>query len=91
MVHSTPPRWRRVWSGTASSFIDLNQFLPAGYGGGSLATSIIVDPGITYVGGYARGPTGEKEAVLWTLVPAPGAGIAFLLGLPLLHGRRRTR
>jgi len=79
-----------VWSGTAASFIDLNQFLPSGYGGESLATSIIVDSGITYVGGYARGPSGQKEAVLWTLVPAPRAGVVVLLGAPLLWRRRRA-
>jgi len=78
-----------VWSGTAASFIDLNQFLPSGYGGESLATSIIVDGGITYVGGYARGPSGEKEAVLWTLVPGPGNEIVALAGLAAWSGRRR--
>jgi len=78
-----------VWSGTAATFIDLNQFLPSGYGGESLATSIIVDGGITYVGGYARGPSGQKEAVLWTLVPAPGSGIVALAWLAAWSGRRR--
>jgi len=77
-----------VWSGTASSFIDLSQFLPAAYGGDSLATSIIVDGGITYVGGYARGPSGQNKAVLWTLVPAPPSIIA-LLGFALPARRRR--
>jgi len=80
-----------VWSGPAASFIDLNQFLPSGYGGESLAASIIVDGGITYIGGYARGPSGQKEAVLWTLVPSPASGSVALGGLALLARRRRRK
>ncbi|MEX2218958.1 MAG: hypothetical protein WD749_09380 [Phycisphaerales bacterium] len=76
-----------VWFGTAESFLSLHQFLPAGYFS-SVATSVAVENGTLYVGGYAS--TGfQQEAFLWTgPIPAPGT-LGVLLGAGLLACRRR--
>jgi hypothetical protein len=77
-----------IWYGSASSFVNLGQFLPAGYHD-SRATSIATDGTSYFVGGYAFGPSGYPEAFLWTgPVPAP-AGLTLLLGAGLIAVRRR--
>ncbi|MEX2218957.1 MAG: hypothetical protein WD749_09375 [Phycisphaerales bacterium] len=76
-----------VWFGTPESFISLHQFLGPGYFQ-SVATSVVVDGGTLYVGGYATTPSGD-EAFLWTgPIPAPGT-LGVLLGAGLLASRRR--
>jgi hypothetical protein len=63
-----------VWFGTATSFVDLTQFLPPGFGGESSATSIIIDQGKIIIGGYADGPKRPAPGRLWTRdIPAPSA------------------
>jgi hypothetical protein len=79
-----------VWFGTASSFIDLTQFLPAGFGGESIATCILQDQGRIYVGGFADGPNGQHQAVLWTYIPSPASTALFGAALARA-GRRRAR
>lgn len=76
-----------AWFGSASSFVDLSQFLPAGYGGGE-AFSVTQDGDRIIVGGYANGPSGRAEAVIWTYVPAPGV-LPLLAAAGLWAGRRR--
>jgi hypothetical protein len=79
-----------VWFGTAASFSDLTQFLPPGFGGESSATSIIIDQGKIIIGGYADGPSGQHQAVIWTRdIPAPPS--LALAGLLMLAPRRRRR
>ncbi|MEX2218956.1 MAG: hypothetical protein WD749_09370 [Phycisphaerales bacterium] len=76
-----------VWFGTPESFLSLHQFLPHGYFQ-SVATSVVVEGGTLYVGGYATTPSGD-EAFLWTgPIPAPGA-LGLLVGAGLLAARRR--
>ncbi|MFN0131784.1 MAG: hypothetical protein ACKVW3_04505 [Phycisphaerales bacterium] len=78
-----------VWFGTPESFIRLSAFLPPGFGGESIATSIIEDGGRYIVGGFADGPNGQHHAFLWTRdIPAPGA-IALLVPLAFASRRRR--
>src|SRR5690606_14816431 len=76
-----------AWFGTAGSFVDLHQFLPLGYLI-SAATTVHEYNGVTYVGGTASRTGGATEAVVWVLVPAPGAG-AVLLAAGVLAMRRR--
>lgn len=59
-----------AWFGTPESFVDLNQFLPPGYGGESIATCVIEDRGAILVGGFTTSPNGfSHAAVLWTYLP----------------------
>jgi len=76
-----------AWFGSAASFVDLTQFLPAGYGSGE-AFSVTQDGDRTIIGGYANGPSGRAEAVIWTYVPAPGA-LSLLAAAGLWVARRR--
>lgn len=77
-----------VWFGTAASFLSIHQYLPPGYGQ-SVATSVAVENGILYVGGYAWNSASQQEAFLWTgPVPAPGS-LALLAGAGILTARRR--
>jgi len=78
-----------VWFGSASSFIDLNQVLPAGFGGEALASCVVTIDGVTTIGGYATGPSGQHQAVLWTIVPAPTVPAFLVAALPLVAARRR--
>ena len=59
-----------LWSGTAASFVDLNQFLPAGHSNSS-ANSIQQIGNTLYVAGNADSQT-ATEAWLWIgTIPAP--------------------
>ncbi|MEX2218286.1 MAG: hypothetical protein WD749_05950, partial [Phycisphaerales bacterium] len=62
-----------VWFGTPESFLSIHQYLPPGYFN-SVATSVAVENGTLYVGGYAWNGASQQEAFLWTgPIPAPGA------------------
>lgn len=77
-----------VWLGTAASFVNLQDFLPAGYVG-SVATSVAEYDGRIIVGGYAQ-TFDHSEAFIWTHdIPAPGTLPA--LGLSALVASRRRR
>jgi hypothetical protein len=80
-----------IWFGSAASFLNLAQFLPAGYGD-SYATSIATDGANYYVGGYAENLTTlHNDAFLWVgSVPAPGS-LGLLAGAGFLASRRRRR
>jgi hypothetical protein len=54
-----------LWFGTASSAIDLNQFLPVGY---TDAQVDAIDPVTGIIAGAARGPKGVFEPAIWTPV-----------------------
>jgi hypothetical protein len=51
-----------LWFGTASSVIDLNQFLPAGY---TDAQVDAIDPVTGIIAGAAKGPKGVFEPAVW--------------------------
>ena len=77
------------WEGSAESWVDLNQFLPAGTTF-SEATGVSSDGVNIYITGYAF-INGQSEAFLWSNpVPAPGAA-GVLLGLAACVGGRRRR
>jgi MYXO-CTERM domain-containing protein len=79
-----------IWFGSASSFLNLDQFLPPGVYDESRATSIATDGVHYYVGGYAENTsTFRNEAFLWVgTVPEPAAGV-WLGGVALIAARRR--
>jgi hypothetical protein len=81
-----------VWNGSAASWFDLQDVMPAGYVN-SMATGIWVDGGGTYVSGSAfNSATGRTEAVLWTNpVPEPGTLIVLAIGVIGLVTVRRRR
>jgi hypothetical protein len=83
-----------VWSGSATNYVDLNQFLPAGF-----TTSVAegID-GSGNIFGYASGPSQNTQAFLWKLsaAPEPSQTAALALGtlaltrLVLIARRRRA-
>jgi MYXO-CTERM domain-containing protein len=76
-----------LWSGTASSWVDLAAFLPAGFTD-TYAPGISSDGVNIYISGYGTNATGV-QALLWTQsVPSPGAVALLALG-GLLTARRR--
>jgi len=87
-VHPGLPK-AAIWFNTASSYLDLHQFLGSNYYD-STATSVYRDGTTIYVGGWAHnGLTNSTEAILWTgTIPAPGAA-PLLLAAGLLARRRR--
>ena len=76
-----------LWSSSEDNVIDLNQFLPAGFGGISYATAI---DGYGNIVGYAQqGSSGNYHAILWQPIPEPAT--LFLLGLGGLALLRKRR
>jgi hypothetical protein len=78
-----------MWFGTAASFVNLQDYLPPGYGS-SVATSVTDYNGRIIVGGYADGFNGP-EAFIWVGVPAPGPLTALALAGFLAPRRRQRR
>lgn len=78
-----------IWFGGPSSFLDLAQFLPAGYSQ-SNATAVAEVNGQVYVTGWATRIGGNDEAFVWVGVPAPATLAAMLGGLVLSLRRRRA-
>jgi hypothetical protein len=79
-----------IWFNSAESYMDLHQFLPAGYYD-SMATSIYREGDDITIGGWAHFTGGATHAVMWTgTIPAPGAG-ALALGAAAFYGARRRR
>ena len=64
-----------VWSGTAASAVNLNDFLPAGFT--SVATSI---DGNGNIFGLGYDADFNMFAVEWTAVPEPGWGMIVVVG-----------
>jgi MprA protease rhombosortase-interaction domain-containing protein len=79
-----------LWFGTASSFINLEQFLPPGY---SSSTALSIDwyDNKLWIGGYGVNNAGYAEAFLWTGIPAPSTAALLLAAGALAHRRRRPR
>jgi hypothetical protein len=78
-----------IWFGTAESFFPLAPFMPPGYGQ-SVAYSISEHDGFYYIGGRARGPSGQDEAFLWIgPVPSPGVLPVFAFASAYVARRRR--
>jgi len=77
-----------LWFGSASSFIDLQSFLPARFDS-SAAYSVSLVGERLYIAGAAYDPVlGRSEAYLWVgPVPAPASGLV-LLGLLVFRRRR---
>jgi hypothetical protein len=77
-----------LWLGdTPESFVDLHEYLPAGYVS-SRAEHIWEHNGDLWIAGSAR-QDGLEQAVLW-VVPAPGTGIGMLLAVSLASRRSRA-
>jgi len=79
------------WNGSASSFVDLHQFLPVGFSF-SDARGIWESGGVTYVVGYGLNTvTGQTEALMWVtdVVPEPGSRLVLGAGLAALALRRK--
>jgi len=80
-----------LWIGTdPNSFINLGQYLPAGWhGGNALSISRVGDT--FYIGGSSGEPeSGRGQAMLWTYT-IPGPGVAWALGGGLWVMARRRR
>jgi uncharacterized membrane protein len=77
-----------LWSGTAQSAVDLQQFLPDGY---TSSHASAIDAQGNIVGG-ARDASGNGHAILWEPVPEPSTLVLLGLGaLGLLGFARRRR
>jgi hypothetical protein len=77
-----------VWSGTASSAVDLQSFLPPTYNYSEALA--IADNGNVF--GFATYiPTGESHAILWVEVPEPSETALLVGGGLALTVRRRKR
>lgn len=80
-----------VWSGSANSALDLNQFLPDNYSSEAYAIAISANGDIV---GQARNmTTGQFDTILWQAQPAPEPatlGLFSLGGLAIIR-RRRSR
>ena len=77
-----------LWFGTAASFVDLNQYLPPGFGSAA-ATSVDWYNGQLWIGGWAVDAQNQSHAFVWIGIPAPGA--LPLLALAGLAAARRRR
>jgi hypothetical protein len=79
--------------GSAETWVNLHQFLPAGYSDypESAATSVFQIDSTVYVGGWALSDNDEVHAFMWIgQVPAPGVGASLLMGA-LIAARRKRR
>ena len=71
------------------SLVNLHTFLPPGYLN-SVATSVSIANGITYVGGVASRDFVRTEAFVWVLVPSPPSVLLIGAGFfTVLRGRPR--
>jgi hypothetical protein len=77
-----------IWFGSASSFLDLHQFLPPGYGS-SEARAVFQDGGTIVVGGVAL-RNGFPQAVVW-VGTIPGPPVVAPLGWAAVIAARRRR
>jgi hypothetical protein len=83
--------WAAVWSGTAESYLDLHQFLPAQFQGtGAFSRALGIDSEGNIIG-YARDLQADRagRAVMWSPVPEPGTVVGLSGLLALLASRRR--
>lgn len=79
------------WSGSSQSWVNLHQFLPAGYRS-SYAYSIVQSDNQLIVGGYAVNDAGTvAEAIMWVSpVPEPATIGVLAFGLALIARRSST-
>jgi probable HAF family extracellular repeat protein len=74
-----------LWNGTAASYVDLHQFLPAGF----IYSDAMGIDGYGNIVGYAQNSSGYTHAILWEPVPEPAT--FFLLGLGAVMLRKRKK
>jgi hypothetical protein len=77
-----------LWHGSASNYVDLNKFLPAGYTN-AFAQGIDANgdiAGVAFTATDQQGIFGTPHAFLWRPAPVPEASSAALLGLLLALG-----
>jgi hypothetical protein len=77
-----------LWSGTASSAVDLGSLLSSDYSTWSVAEGIDANGNIFGYAFYL--PTGQTHAILWTVVPEPGAVTLLALGGAAVLWRKRS-
>jgi len=82
-----------MWQGTASSYSNLHNYLPAEYdGSGAYSVAQGVDAFGNIVGSATHVPTGATHAVLWRPVPEPSTAFSVgLLSFYVLFRRKATK
>jgi len=77
-----------LWSGTAASAVDLQNFLPSNY---LDSAAFRIDANGDIVGEAYNSSTGTQDAILWVLVPEPTTVSLLALGLGVLFMAARIR